>query len=52
MSFSSDYTANSLKAELNARGWRMTPQRSMMGAGISESSSRQAPSVLKNCLIY
>ena len=27
MSFSSDYTADSLKAELNARGWRMTPQR-------------------------
>ena len=38
MSFSSDYTANSLKAELNARGWRMTPQRSMMGAVISGSS--------------
>ena len=52
MSFSSDYTANSLKAELNARGWRMTPQRSMMGASISESRQRQAPSVLKNCLIY
>ena len=28
MSFSSDYTTDSLKAELNARGWRMTPQRS------------------------
>ena len=28
MSFSSDYTTDSLKAELNARGWRMTPPRS------------------------
>ena len=28
MSLEFEYTADSLKAELNARGWRMTPQRS------------------------
>ena len=30
MSLEFKYTADSLKAELNARGWRMTPQRSII----------------------
>ena len=30
MSLEFEYTADSLKAELNARGWRMTPQRSII----------------------